>query len=42
MFQGLEHIETSSKVIAMLLTVTQGKKKISLKIENNNVGQHSY
>ena len=42
MLQGLEHVETSTAVIAILLTVTHGKKKILLKIENNIVRQHSY
>ena len=41
MLQDVEHVETPTKVIAILLTVTHGKKKILLKIENNNVGQHS-
>ena len=41
MVQGLEHIKTFGEVIAILLTVTHGKKKIFLKIENNNAGQHS-
>ena len=27
MFQGLEHVETSTEVIANLWTVTNGKKK---------------
>ena len=38
MLQGLEHLETSTEVMAIILTVTHGKKKILLKIEANNVG----
>ena len=41
MLQGLEHVETSTEVKAILLTVTHEKKKNLLKIKNNNVGQHS-
>ena len=41
MLQDLEHVETSTEVIAILLTVTRGKTML-LKIENNTVGQHSF
>ena len=42
MLQRLENVEFRNipEVIAILLTITHGKK-ILLKIENNNVGQHS-
>ena len=35
---GLEHVETSSKVVAILLTVTHEKREILLKIENETEG----
>ena len=34
MLQGPEHVKTSIEVIAVLLTVTHGKKRITPKIEN--------
>ena len=42
MLQRLEHVEFRyiPEVIAIFLTITHGKK-IFLKIENNNVEQHS-
>ena len=42
MLQGREDVETSTKVIAILLTATYEKKEILLKIENTNVKQHSF
>ena len=36
--QGLEQVETSTKVIVILFTATHKKKEILLKIENNTEG----
>ena len=41
MLHGLEDVETSTDVIAILLTATHENKKILLKIKNNSVGQRS-
>ena len=34
MLQGPEHVKTSQEIIDVFLTVTHGKKRIILKIEN--------
>ena len=41
MLHGLEDHETSTEIIAFLLTATNENKKNILKIENINVEQHS-
>ena len=38
MLHGLEHVETSSEVVAILLTATHRKREILLKIENGTEG----
>ena len=38
MLHGLEHVETSSEVVAILLTATHEKREIFLKIENEIEG----
>ena len=38
MLHGFEHVETSSEVVAILLTATHEKREILLKIENETEG----